>query len=138
MKKHNFIYVVSLATLLLVACSSSDDAGTSEDIIIGKWRAIEKYESNQAVDLPLCLPHIFVDYKPDNTVDGGKILSDSFPESCNQTLFDSGIIWENLGNGNYHIGTVNETGRIYNIFKEGVNLVEINPDGITKIIYEPY
>lgn len=139
MKKMKLFCGILIGLLIFSSCSSDDDnSNESNDIIIGKWRAIEKYESNQLVDLPVCLPHIYTEYKIDNSVSGDKIISDNFPEECNLILFDLGVVWENLGNNNYRIGHINEQGSIYNIYKDGVNLVEENSDGITKTVYEPY
>jgi hypothetical protein len=130
---------VLLAFFFLVSCSK-DDANSIEDkdIIIGKWKVVEKYEFNELVDLPICLPHIFTEYKLDHTVSGGKIISNNFPAECNMILFDSGVVWDNLGHNNYRIGNINDHGNIYVIYKDGMNLVEEHPDGVTKLIYTPY
>ncbi|WP_290859668.1 hypothetical protein [Flavobacterium sp.] len=128
-------YVFLIGILILSSCSSSDD---SADIIIGKWRAIEQYESNQLVDMPTCLPHIYTEYKADNSVSGGKIFSNDFPEECNLLMFDLGVVWENLGNGNYRFGYSNEQGNIQKVYKDGLNLVFESPNGVTKVICEPY
>ncbi|MCF7569693.1 hypothetical protein L3X37_15205 [Sabulilitoribacter arenilitoris] len=133
MKKIKLFCGILLGLVFLSSCSSSDDS----DIIIGKWRAIEKYESNQQIDLPTCLPHIYTEYKADNTVSGGKIISDNFPEECNLLDFDGSVVWKNLGNSMYRIGHINDQGTTYKIYKEGVNLVEESSNGITKIVYEP-
>ena len=134
MKKIKLFYSILLVFILLSSCTSNDDS----DIIIGKWRAIEKYESNQLIDLPTCLPHIYTEYKADKSVSGDKIISDTFPEECNLLDFDGGIVWKNLGNSMYQIGHVNEQATIYKIYKNGVNLVEESSNEMTKIIYEPY
>lgn len=125
--------------MLLILFSCSGDGGNaSNDIIVGKWRAIEKYESNQIVALPTCLPHIYTEFKADNSVTGDKIISNDFPDECNLLQFDLGVVWENLGNSIYRIGYINEQGNLTKIYKEGLNLVMEDPDGITKLIYEPY
>jgi hypothetical protein len=139
MKKMKLFCGILIGIFVFLSCSSDDDnSNESNDIIIGKWRAIEKYESNQLVDLPICLPHIYTEYKVDNSVSGDKIISNEFPDECNSIIFDLGIVWENLGNDNYRIGQVNEQGNIYKIYREGNNLAEEHTDGITKIIYESY
>ena len=125
--------------MLLIFFSCSGDGGNaSNDIIVGKWRAIEKYESNQIVALPTCLPHIYTEFKADNSVTGDKIISNDFPDECNLVQFDLGVVWENLGNSIYRIGYINEQGNLTKIYKVGLNLVMEDPDGTTKLIYEPY
>lgn len=127
-----------LMMLLILFSCSGDGGNASNDIIVGKWRAIEKYESNQIVALPTCLPHIYTEFKADNSVTGDKIISNDFPDECNLLQFDLGVVWENLGNSIYRIGYINEQGNLTKIYKEGLNLVMEDPDGITKLIYEPY
>ena len=125
--------------MLLIFFSCSGDGGNaSNDIIVGKWRAIEKYESNQIVALPTCLPHIYTEFKADNSVTGDKIISNDFPDECNLVQFDLGVVWKNLGNSIYRIGYINEQGNLTKIYKDGLNLVMEDPDGTTKLIYEPY
>ncbi len=124
-------------TLIFFSCSG-DGGNASNDIIVGKWRAIEKYESNQIVALPTCLPHIYTEFKADNSVTGDKIISNDFPDECNLVQFDLGVVWENLGNSIYRIGYINEQGNLTKIYKDGLNLVMEDPDGTTKLIYEPY
>ena len=124
--------------LLIFFSCSSDGGNASNDIIVGKWRAIEKYESNQIVALPTCLPHIYTEFKADNSVTGDKIISNDFPDECNLVQFDLGVVWENLGNSIYRIGYINEQGNLTKIYKDGLNLVMEDPDGTTKLIYEPY
>lgn len=127
-----------LMMLLILFSCSGDGGNASNDIIVGKWRAIEKYESNQIVALPTCLPHIYTEFKADNSVTGDKIISNDFPDECNLLQFDLGVVWENLGNSIYRIGYINEQGNLTKIYKEGLNLVMEDPNGITKLIYEPY
>lgn len=124
--------------LLIFFSCSSDGGNASNDIIVGKWRAIEKYESNQIVALPTCLPHIYTEFKADNSVTGDKIISNDFPDECNLLQFDLGVVWKNLGNSIYRIGYINEQGNLTKIYKDGLNLVMEDPDGTTKLIYEPY
>ena len=131
-------YGILIGLMVFSSCSSNDDSKESNDVIIGKWRAIEKYESNKLVDLPICLPHVYIEYKTDNSVSGDKIISNDFPVECNSIVFDLGVVWENLGNSNYRIHRINEEGIVYKLYKDGANLAEENPDGITKIIYESY
>lgn len=132
------LYCGFLMMLLILFSCSGDGGNASNDIIVGKWRAIEKYESNQIVALPTCLPHIYTEFKADNSVTGDKIISNDFPDECNLLQFDLGVVWENLGNSIYRIGYINEQGNLTKIYKEGLNLVMEDPDGITKLIYEPY
>ena len=132
------LYCGFLMMLLIFFSCSSDGGNASNDIIVGKWRAIEKYESNQIVALPTCLPHIYTEFKADNSVTGDKIISNDFPDECNLVQFDLGVVWENLGNSIYRIGYINEQGNLTKIYKDGLNLVMEDPDGTTKLIYEPY
>ncbi len=136
MKKLKLFYGILIGILILSSCSSNDNFNS--DIIIGKWRAIEKYETDQLVDLPTCLPHLYVEYKADNTVSGGKIISDNFPDECNSIISDLGVVWENLGNNTYRIGHFNEQGTVSTIYRDGENLVIESINGITKIKYEPF
>jgi len=132
------LYCGFLMMLLIFFSCSGDGGNASNDIIVGKWRAIEKYESNQIVALPTCLPHIYTEFKADNSVTGDKIISNDFPDECNLVQFDLGVVWENLGNSIYRIGYINEQGNLTKIYKDGLNLVMEDPDGTTKLIYEPY
>jgi len=132
------LYCGFLMMLLIFFSCSSDGGNASNDIIVGKWRAIEKYESNQIVALPTCLPHIYTEFKADNSVTGDKIISNDFPDECNLLQFDLGVVWKNLGNSIYRIGYINEQGNLTKIYKDGLNLVMEDPDGTTKLIYEPY
>jgi len=142
MRKLKLFYVLITGLTILSSCSNSDesnnDLNSSNDIIIGKWRAIEKYESNQIVELPICLPHIYTEYNTDKSVSGDRIISDSYPDECNLLEFNLGIVWNNLGNNYYQIGAINEQGTTYKLYKDGINLVEENSNGTIKIIYEPY
>lgn len=122
--------------MILSSCSSDDN--NVNDIIIGKWRAIEQFENDQPVNMPTCLPHTFVEYNVNKSVSGGRILSDDFPDECNLIMYDLAIVWQNLGNNTYRIGYYNEQGSVFTIYKDGINLVIENPDGIKKTIYQPY
>ncbi len=137
MKIQKLFYGLLIGIMFFWSCSS-DKSNGGVDLIIGKWRAIEKLESDQTVELPVCLPHIYTEYKADNRVTGDKILSNNFPVECNSIVFDFNVVWENLGNSSYRIGYSNEEGTIYVMYKDGVNLVQELPDGITTFIYEPY
>lgn len=134
MKKMKLYFGFLIGVLILSSCSSSDAAA---DIVIGKWRAIEQYESNQLVEMPTCLPYIYSEFKADNTVSGGRIISNDIPEECSLLMFDFGL-WENLGNGNYRIHFGNEQGIVQKMYKDGINLVTESSNGVTKVIYEPY
>jgi hypothetical protein len=136
----NLILKISLLTTLtltLFACPSDDDA-SSNDIIIGTWRAIERYESNELVDMPTCLPHLYAEYRSDRSMGGGKIITDAFPEECGLILFELGWSWENLGDSQYRLKPIDGEGNVFRFYKEGDNLVQENLDGIIKTIYEPY
>lgn len=132
-----FCFKILIGLLLFTSCSS-DESSDTNDIIIGRWKAVIQYENEQEVSMPTCLPHTFIEYYANKSVSGGKIISDDFPDECNLLQWDLGVVWQNLGNNFYRIGYLNEQGTVFTIFKEGMNLVVINPDGITKTIYEPY
>ena len=136
MKKIKLLSGVLIGLLIFTNCSSDDNSNT--DIIIGKWRAIEKYESNSLVDLPICLPHLYTEYKADKSINGDKIITNDFPEECGIIAFELGWNWINLGNTQYRIRYLEEQGQVFSFYKDEVNLVQEYPDGITKIIYEPY
>jgi hypothetical protein len=127
-----------IVLVILSSCSGDNSGSDNNDIIIGKWLAIEQYENDQLVTLPTCAPHTYVEYNANKSISGGRIMSDDFPEECYLMMYDLAIVWKNLGNNKYRIGYYNEEGSIFTIYKEGVNLVIENPDGITKTIYKPY
>lgn len=89
MKKLNLLFRI-LTAVFIISCSSNDDSDSNNDIIIGKWRTIEKYESNVQVELETCEPHFYTEYKSDKSIIGDRILSDEFPEEC-------GIVISELG-----------------------------------------
>lgn len=123
---------------LLIFSSCSNDDSQSNDIIIGKWRTIEKYESNVQIELEICEPHFYTEYKSDKSIISDRILSGEFPEECGIVLTELGWNWENLGNNQYRIRYLEEQGTIFNIYKEGKNLVIENANEITKIVREPF
>ena len=130
--------IIVIGLLFLISSCSNDNVVIESDIIIGKWRAIEKYESNQTIELPICLPHIYKEYKRDKSITGGKIITDDFPQECDITVFELGWNWHNLGNNHYRIQYLEEQQQIFVFYKDGENLVEESLNGITKTIYEPY
>ncbi|AUC22658.1 hypothetical protein BTO15_11415 [Polaribacter sejongensis] len=121
--------------MILSSCSSDDD--DSFNFVIGEWRAIEMSENNESVELPVCLQHQYILFKSNNEFSGGRIESTNYPDEC-YTISFSSIEWEYLGNNKYRIGDRNEQGKIYTIIKVGNNISMLNPNGITKIIYEPF
>lgn len=137
--KLKIFYGIFIGLILFSACSKDDDSNNNNtDIIIGKWRAIEKFESNMPVSLPVCSSHIYTEYKANNMIDGGKIISNDFPDECSNIEFAFGFNWKNLGDSKYRIRQNEEQGQIFTFYKEGANLVSEDPDGITKIVFEPY
>ena len=138
MKTITLCCVLLMGLLIFQSCSSDDELEAGSDIIIGKWRAIERYESNVPVTLPVCLPYLYTEYKANRSINGDKIMTPDFPEECGIITFDLGWNWKNLGNNQYRIRYLEEQGQVFTCYKEGDNLVEENPDGITKTIYEPY
>ncbi|MDC3132632.1 hypothetical protein OA501_00255 [Flavobacteriaceae bacterium] len=138
MKKMKLLSGILIGLIILSSCSNDDDSASTNDIIIGKWRAIERFESNVQVDLPVCLPHLCTEYNADKSIRGDKIITNDFPQECGTIDFELGWNWNNLGNNQYKIRYLEEQGQIFTFYKEGQNLVEENPDGITKTIYETY
>ena len=49
MKKNWIYYTILIGLMIFSSCSNNDDSNRNNDIIIGKWRTIEIYESNVAV-----------------------------------------------------------------------------------------
>jgi hypothetical protein len=137
MKKLNLLFSI-LIGVLMFSCSSNDDSESNSDIIIGKWRTIERYESNIQVELETCAPHFYVEYKSDKYIISDRILSDEFPEECGMVSTELGWNWKNLGNNQYRIRYLEEQGTIITIYKEGENLVFESADGISKTIAEPF
>lgn len=127
-----------LFIVLILSCSSNDDSNNTNDIIIGKWRPIEQYESNVQVDLETCQPYVYYEYGADNSVGGGFIVEDNMPDECGPPEFENGWKWQNQGNNQYRIYRNDDEGRIFTFYKEQENLVEEHPNGTTIIIYAPY
>ena len=138
MKRVKLFCRILIGLLILQSCSNDDNSESNNDEIIGKWRAIEKYESNVQVELSVCLPHLYTEYKADKSIRGGKIITNDFPEECGIIDFELGWNWSKLGNNQYRIRYQEEQGQVFTFYKNGMNLIKENPDGITKIIYEPY
>jgi hypothetical protein len=134
MRKLRLFYGILVLIIALSSCSSDDD---SFNFVIGDWRAIDMFENNESVELPVCLPHQYISFKSNTEFSGGRIESANYPDECYTISF--GLTnWEFLGNSNYKIGDRNEQGKIYTIIKEGNNISILNPNGITKTIYEPF
>ncbi len=138
MKKMKLLNSILIGLIILSSCSNDDDSNSSNDIIIGKWRAIERFESNVQVDLPVCLPHLYTEYKADKSIRGDKIITNDFPQECGTLDFELGWNWSKVSNNQYRIRYLDEQGQIFTFYKEGQNLIKENPDGITKTIYEPF
>tara|TARA_B110001452_G_C15172263_1_gene407409 strand:- start:164 stop:574 length:411 start_codon:yes stop_codon:yes gene_type:complete len=136
MKKLKLAFGILIGTLIL-SCSS-DDSNSNNDIIIGKWRTIEKFESDIQVELETCEPHFYTEYSADKSIIADRILSDEFPEECGIVISELGWNWTNLGNNKYRFRYLEEQGSILTIYKEGGNLVIESPDGITRTIREPF
>jgi hypothetical protein len=134
MKKLKVFCSIIIGLVLFSSCSEDNE---STDIIVGRWRAIQMLEMNLIVEMPVCLPYTYIEYKADNSAVGGNIISPDFPEECNLVSFDFAR-WENLGNSQYRIYPVNQQGTISKIYKESENLVIESLDGNSKLIYEAY
>lgn len=133
MKKIRVFYII-LTVCILFSCSNDDDP----DQIIGEWKAIQQYESDILVDLPMDLQCIYRIFDADNNAYSDLFPSNELPTECGNLEFVFGMTWTNLGNNQYRIGFPNEQGQVLIFYKEGENLVQEKSNGTTKIIYEPY
>ena len=117
MKIKKLLCGILIGLLILSSCSSDDDSDSNTDIVIGKWRAIEKYESGMQVELSVCLPHLYTEFRSDKSINGGKIITDDFPEECGIIDFELGWNWNNLGNNQYRIRYFEEQGQVFTFYK---------------------
>jgi hypothetical protein len=140
MKKNWIYYTILIVLMIFSSCSNNDDSNRNNDIIIGKWRTIEIYESNVAVEILACTSEFYTEFKSNNTVSGFRVIPNTFPDPCNQEFFNTGVTWENLGNSIYKFDVINVEGdeNIKKFYKDGENLVEESLDGVYKKVYEPY
>jgi hypothetical protein len=140
MKKNWIYYTILIVLMIFSSCSNNDDSNRNNDIIIGKWRTIEIYESNVAVEILACTSEFYTEFKSNNTVFGFRVTPNTFPDPCNQEFFNTGVTWENLGNSIYKFDVINVEGdeNIKKFYKDGENLVEESLDGVYKKVYEPY
>ena len=137
MKIMRLLYVFLAGFMLFSSCSNTNDDSTN-DIIIGKWRTIEHYESDEPQEILPCTLEYYKEFRSNNTVAGFIVPPDTFPDLCNQVYTDFGLIWKNTGNSNYKFQTTTGTEYTIKIYKVGENLVEEYPDGVSKLVYEPY
>ena len=135
MKHLKNIIGILLSFFMLSACSSDDD-NSSSNIIVGKWQPIEKYQSNQQIDLDLCEPFFYVEYNADHSVFSNRIETNQFPDECGIIISEFGVVWVSLGNNQYRIDRPDHEGPILTIYKEGVNLAIENSE--IKTVYQPY
>lgn len=138
MKAIPLYFKIVFVFLILHSCTDNSNEESNNDIIIGKWRAIEQYDENALADLPICDAHLFKEFKTDKSIISGKIRTADFPQECETLEIETGWNWSNLGNNYYRIRYLEEQGAVFTYYKNEENLVEEHPDGITKIIYEPY
>ena len=137
MKRIGLFYIISTVCIIF-SCSNDDDSAQANDIIIGEWIAIQQYESDILVDLPIHLQCIYTTFAADNNTFSDLIPSNNLPTECSTLNFVFGITWTNLGNNQYGIGFPNEQGQIHVFYKEGENLIQEKSNGTTKIVYESY
>lgn len=137
MKIMRLLYVFLAGFMLFSSCSNNNDDSTN-DIIIGKWRTIERYESNEPQEILPCTLEYYKEFRANRTAAGFGLPSGSFYDPCNLIYLDTGVIWTNLGENNYKFTLPNGIEYISKMYKVGENLVEEYPDGITKLVYEPY
>lgn len=136
MKKNYFTFFV-VVSLILNSCTNNND-NSNNDIIIGKWRTIEHYESDEPQEILPCTLEYYKEFRSNNTVAGFIVPPNTFPDPCNQVYLDTGVTWTNLGENNYKFTLPNGEEFISKMYKVGENLVEEYPDGISKLVYEPY
>lgn len=134
MNKLKIFCTILIGIVLFSSCSDDDE---STDIIVGRWQAIQMLEMNQIVEMPVCLPFTYIEFRANKTASGGKINSSNLPDECNLLMFDF-VQWENLGNSRYRINAVMQEGTISKVYKEAENLIFETLDGSTKTIYQSY
>ena len=128
--------VKKFAFFLLIIFLSNSCKDDSIDIVIGKWRVIQQFDTSGELALDICNPHIFTEFTERNTVFSGRIESPDFPDQC-LTLSFALLAWENLGNSNYRIGSGPTDGNIVAITKDNENLVITESNGTSITVYEP-
>ncbi|WAC01710.1 hypothetical protein N7U66_17665 [Lacinutrix neustonica] len=141
MTKSKLFYSILIGVMIFSACSSDDDSSVnvSDDaIIIGKWKTYKHFESNIEVEIEFCGSFFITEYNVNKSVGGFNFDPDNYPISCGLSVYEFGWNWVNRGNGIYEIRYMEEEGTYYKFSKEGDRLVREFPDGITKIIYNPF
>jgi len=138
MKKMRLFYTILIGLIVFSSCTNNEDSERNNDIIIGKWRTIEIYESNEPVSILSCTSEYFKEFKSNKTLAGFIVTPNTFPDPCNQVYADLGLTWQNLGNSNYKFKSATGAEYISKMYKVDENLIEEYFDGITKIVYEPY
>ncbi len=88
MKKQKLL-ILLLISILFYSCQKDD----SPDIVIGKWRVIQQFDSTGEIALELCTPYIFTEFTENNTLFSGRIESPDFPDQC-LTLSFALLAWE--------------------------------------------
>lgn len=129
------LFAFMLVLLVLLSCSS-DDYDPDEDIIVGSWVGVKRYEDNVPVEDDLCLPFFWFEYNSDNSVAFG-FTSDDYPAECGATI-EFGTEWKNLGGDLYYIGSENRTQPNRIIRKEGDNLLIYQMNELDWVVYAPY
>jgi len=130
-----FFLAFMLLSLVLSSCSDND-YDPSEDIIVGRWVGVERYEDNVLVENDLCLPFYWFEYKSDNDVSFG-FTSDDYPVECGATI-EFGTKWKNLGGSLYYIGSENRTQPNRIVRKEGDNLLIYEMNEVDWVVFAPY
>jgi hypothetical protein len=70
MKKMRLFYTILIGLIVFSSCTNNDNSERNNDIIIGKWRTIEIYESNEPVSILSCTSEYFKEFKSNKTVAG--------------------------------------------------------------------
>ena len=139
MKRILLYCVISFCFTIFSSCSNSDDSGGNNDIIVGKWKLIERYESDQLVEFASCGNPFDIEYKADNTYFSFLVTPGTFPGDCEVEYSDTGLIWTNLGDSNYRF--ISDNGEIelfIKTYKNEENLVQEYSNGIVKAVFEPF
>lgn len=135
MRKIQFYHIILLGFIIFSSCSNNEG---SNDIIIGKWRTIERYENNEPVEILDCTYDYYREFRANHVCAGFGTLPGNFIDPCNLVFIDNSATWKNLGNNNYKFTLKNGINYISKIYKDGDNLVEEFPNGTSKNIYESY
>ncbi|WP_298529576.1 hypothetical protein [uncultured Christiangramia sp.] len=123
-------FIILMIGFLFISCSKED---LSDDIIIGKWQPIKMYDAETDIQMHICSPHMFTEYRNDGTFYSG-FRSSNIPDECKTIDFALGWTWKNLGNNQYAMKLNQERADIYIVTKQAQNLlIEIPGENIVTV-----